>query len=53
MEEILMKLVEFKRITKQQGSQTKRPVIRDNAGFKRITKQQGSQTFALFICVSE
>ena len=36
----------FKRITKQQGSQTINIVINLLFVFKRITKQQGSQTRA-------
>ena len=34
----------FKRITKQQGSQTVETIAAQNIRFKRITKQQGSQT---------
>ena len=39
-----MSFVLFKRITKQQGSQTIRKYGNAQTEFKRITKQQGSQT---------
>ena len=41
---VLLVMVVFKTVTKQQGSQTIDSVLRRDSGFKTVTKQQGSQT---------